>query len=110
MYNVVGGFCFLYAELLKVGQWCVLAQENRAHAENLLSIAICSREESTGKKYQAAFIRWRNFASSKAFVVLPANPGQFITYLEEVIKSTGSKHSVEEACNAATWIHGIEGL
>ena len=96
--------------MLKVGQWCVLAQENRAHAENLLSIAICSRAESTGNKYQAAFIRWRNFASSKAFVVLPANPGQFIMYLEEVMKSTGSKHSVEEACNAATWIHGIAGL
>ena len=107
MYNVVGGFCFLYAELLKVGQWCVLAQENRAHAENLLSIAICSRAESTGNKYQAAFIRWRNFASSKLSSSY-LNPGQFITYLEEVMKS--SKHSVEEACNAATWIHGIAGL
>ena len=47
---------------------------------------------------------------SKGFAVLPANPIQFIVYLEEVMKSTGSKSSVEEACNAAKWIHSIAGL
>ena len=99
------------AELLKVGQWHVLAQEDKSHAKNLLSIAMSSRAKSIEKKYQAAFVRLTNFATSKGFLFLPASPAQFIVYLEEVMKSTGSKSSVEEAYNAmCTWIHGNVGL
>ena len=103
--------CFLLCtELLAVGHWRDLAQDNKAHAESLLLIAISSRANSTVRKYQAAFTRWKKFTIEKGFVILPSNPLQFVVYLEHVMKSTGSKSAVEEAGNALAWVYNIAGL
>ena len=79
-------------------------------AEELPNTILHSRADSTTKKYLYAFRRWKSWCSRYSFNHLPANGHHIALYLQYLADSTGSKASVEEACNALAWIHSCAGL
>ena len=57
-----------------------------------------------------AFQRWKTWASSKGLEPVPAKPHLFALYLQHLGEETNSKATVEEACNAVSWVHASAGL
>ena len=66
--------------------------------------------DSTVKKYLAAFKRWKSWAIAHSLVPVPAKPHEFCLYLQHIGETSKSKSSVEEACNAVSWVHSTAGL
>ena len=56
------------------------------------------------------FWRWKIWAGSKGLEAVPVKPRLFALYLQHLSKETNSKASVEEACNAVSWLHTSFGL
>ena len=54
--------------------------------------------------------RWKTWACSKGIEAVPAKPHLFALYLQHLSKESNSKASVEEACNAVSWVHTSAGL
>ena len=80
-------------------------------AEVLLGTVLASRADSTTRKYLYAFQRWRSWIKDKKEIaLLPIQPYQFALFLQHIGDTTGSKSAVEEALNAAVWVHQISGL
>ena len=69
-----------------------------------------SLANSTVTKYLCDFRRWKTWAGSKGLEAVPAKPYLISLYLQHLSEDTNSKASVEEACNAVTWLHTTAGL
>ena len=61
-------------------------------------------------KYLHAFRRWKAWASSERLEAVPAKPHLFVLYLQHLSEEIDSKASVEEVCNAVSWLHTSAGL
>ena len=68
-------------------------------AEKLPNTILHTWVDSTTKKYLYAFRRWKSWCSH-SFNHLPTHGHLIALYLQYLADSTGSKASVEEACNA----------
>ena len=79
-------------------------------AGRLPQTIIHSRADSTVKKYQGAFRRWKVWASQHSMPILPAKDYQIALYLQSLGEKSQSKSAVEEACNAVVWVHSTAGL
>ena len=84
--------------------------ELRALATQLPTTILGSCANSTVTKYLHSFRRWKNWACSKGIEAVPAKPHLFALYLQHLSKGSSSKASVEEACNAVSWVHTSAGL
>ena len=70
-----------------------------------------SRADSTKRKYVYAFQTWKSWEASKAEVqVFPIKAAHLALYLQHVSEATLSKAAVEEAVNAANWMHELAGI
>ena len=96
------------------GSWRLLDKlddpELQALACKLPATILRSRADSTVIKYLRAFRRWKTWASSKGLEPVPAKPHLFALYLQHLGEETKSKATVEEACNAVSWVHASAGL
>ena len=96
------------------GSWRLLDElddpELQALACKLPATILRSRADSTVIKYLRAFRRWKTWASSKGLEPVPAKPHLFALYLQHLGEETKSKATVEEACNAVSWVHASAGL
>ena len=106
--------CFVVTDVKAQGSWRLLDElddpELRTLASKLPATILCSRANSTVTKYLRAFKRWKTWASSKGLESVPAKPHLFALYLQHLSEETNSKASVEEACNAVSWVHTSAGL
>ena len=73
-------------------------------ASKLPATILRSRANSTVTKYLRAFKRW------KGLKCIPAKPHLFALYLQHLSEWSNSKASVEEACNAVSWVYTTAGL
>ena len=96
------------------GSWRLLDEledpELQTLASKLPATILSSRANSTVTKYLRAFRRWKTWAGSKGLEAVPAKPHLFALYLQHLGEETNSKASVEEACNAVSWLHTTAGL
>ena len=96
------------------GSWRLLDElddlELRTLASKLPATILHSRANSTVTKYLRAFKRWKAWTISKGLESIPAKPHLFALYLQHLSEETNSKASVEEACNAVSWVHTTAGL
>ena len=79
-------------------------------ASRLPHTIMCSRADSTVKKYCGAFRRWQTWAMVHKLPPIPARPHELALYLQFIGEQSRSKSAAEEACNALTWVHSISGL
>ena len=102
------------ADVRAHGSWKLLDElddpELRALACKLPAIILHSCADSTVTKYLRAFRRWKIWASSKGLESVPAKPHLFALYLQHLSEETNFKATVEEACNAVSWVHASAGL
>ena len=96
------------------GNWTLFNEledpELKRLASKLPNTILHSRADSTVKKYLGAFKRWKRWAATHDFDVIPARPHQFVLYLQHLSEIAKSKAAVEEACNATSWMHSCAGL
>ena len=96
------------------GSWRLLDDlddpELRALAAKLPSTILASRTNSTVTKYLRSFRQWKTWAGAKGLEAVPAKPHLFALYLQHLSEESNSKASVEEACNAVSWVHTTAGL
>ena len=107
--------CVLLSTDVKAhGSWRLLDEledpELQTLASKLPATILSSRANSTVTKYLRAFRRWKTWAGSKGLEAVPAKPHLFALYLQHLGEETNSKASVEEACNAVSWLHTTAGL
>ena len=86
------------------------APELKDLADRLPNAILHSRADSTVKEYLAAFKRWKSWAIAHSLVPVPAKPHKFCLYLQYIGETSKSKSSVEEPCNAVSWMHSTAGL
>ena len=80
-------------------------------ASNLLFLKFfIMRADSTVKKYLITFKCWKSWAIAHSLVPVPAKPYEFSLYLQHIGETSKSKSSVEEACNAVSWVYSTAGL
>ena len=108
-YNSIG------VDVLSEGIWAVFEElqdpELSRLAKALPRTVMQSREDSTKRKYVYAFQRWKSWAARKAEVqVFPIKAAHLALYLQHVREVTQSKAAVEEAVNAANWMHELAGI
>ncbi len=92
-------------DILQSGYWA-----ESAEVENVAGLMFQTRAPSTVDKYVCAYGRWREWASLKRHVAIPANPGAICAYLQHLAALSSSKTSVEGAVHTLSWAHTIAGL
>ena len=101
-------------DILTQGIWGQLKNlegiELKELADKLPATILCSRANSTVKKYLGAFKRWKAWALEKRMPVIPVKDYQWALYLQFLADSSQSKSAVEEACNAIAWVHSTAGI
>ena len=106
--------CYLPADILKQGTWNQLKDleepELKELADKLPGTVLCSRADSTVKKYLGAFRRWKAWAMERRIAVIPVKDHHWALYLQYIADSSQSRSAVEEACNAIAWVHSTAGL
>ena len=93
-------FIIIMPDLSQAGQWGEM--EN---SDCLIELLFCAQAESTVRKHQRAYYRWRQWAIGRQQVPLPAQPLELCSYLQSIGSTTGSKSAVEESVNAVSWVH-----
>lgn len=78
--------------------------------ESLCNNLLCSKSDSTFKKYNYSFNAWKKFCVDKKYSFLPGAPIIVALYLSELKSITGSYHSVYSAFYGIKWAHQINGL
>jgi len=100
--------------MLARGSWRLLNKledsELKGLASRLPNTILHSRADSTVKKYLCAFKRWKAWAVYHHLIPIPANPYEFVLYLQYLGEEFRSKSAAEEACNAISWVHATSGL
>ena len=72
---------------------------------------IASRAPGTIDAYRRAFLRWKSFAASSAEIqAFPAKREFVALYLQYLLDTTFSSHSVDMAVYAIQWAHSLAGL
>ena len=80
-------------------------------ASELETTVIASRAPGTIDAYRRAFLRWKSFAASSAEIqAFPAKPEFVALYLQYLLDTTFSSHSVDMAVYAIQWAHSLAGL
>ena len=76
-------------------------------ASSVQESIICSRADSTTKKYLGAFRRWKTWAQQHSLQVFPVKESHLVLYMQSLAESSSSKSAVEEIYNAMSWIHAM---
>lgn len=108
-------FLLCCVDVLSEGIWTVFEElqdpELSRLARALPRTVMQSRADSTKRKYVYAFQRWKSWAADKAEVqVFPIKAAHLALYLQHLSETTQSKAAVEEAVNAANWMHELAGI
>ena len=102
---------FFLIDLMTAGVWSQLETSESPELQRLAAAAratvVCSRADSTTKKYWAAFRRWKEWAKLHDLPVFPVKEAHLMLYLQAVGEQTKSKAAVEEAYNAVAWAHHL---
>ena len=105
--------CYTPVDVLAQGNWKLLQEldnpELKQLGSKLSNTILQSRADSTATKYLRAFKSWKTWASSHKLHSLPAIPHQFALYLQQLAKESKSRSTIDEACNAVSWIHSSAG-
>ena len=79
-------------------------------ASKLPDTIASSRADTTARKYNASFRRWKDWTAQYGLDAIPAKEHEFSLYLQHLADASKSRAAVEEACNALTWVHTTTGL
>ena len=106
--------CSILVGVLAQGSWKLLEELEdpavRKLAENLPATIMHNCTDSTIQKYLRAYWRWKVWATTYKFDLIPAKLEQFILYLQYLGEEMHSKSAVKEACNAVAWVHTTASL
>ena len=112
--NLAYNYVLLSTDVRAHGSWKLLDEledpELQILASKLPATILSSCANSMVTKYLRAFRRWKTWAGSKGLEAVPAKPHLFALYLQHLSEETNSKTSVEEACNAVSWLHTTADL
>ena len=79
-------------------------------AKNIEATVLSSRAATTTKKYTYAFLRWKEWATTKELASFPVNEVNLSLYLQHIGETSGSKAAVETAVHATAWSHELAGI
>ena len=105
----------MHLDIFQEGFWHKLVgiQDNelRSLAERLKTTVLKTKAASTTLIYLRSLRHWKAFADKYAAVqYFPADPLHVALYLQHVMETTKSHHSVDTALYAIRWAHKLAGL
>ena len=102
-------FVFSCTDVLKAGVWQLLQDigdpELKCLAVTLPTTVLCSRANSSSRKYLGAFKRWKAWPLEHGL-----SEHQFALYLQRLAEALESKAAAAEAVNAVGLVHSLAGL
>ena len=107
-------WCSVSVNVLMQGSWKLLNELDDPELSDLASrlfvTILCSRADSTIKKYLSTYRRWRTWVADHKLDPIPAKPQEFVLYLQYLSEESKSKAAMEDTRNAIAWIHSSAGL
>lgn len=76
-------------------------------ADGMADRLLCSKSDSTNKKYFLCFKRWEQFISSHGHSPLPACPIHVALYLNHLLENNSSFSVVSSAVYSIKWVHNL---
>ena len=106
---------FFVIDVFSHGFWAELAAIEdpslKELASRLETTVTASRAPGTTDTYSRAFIRWKNFASSRPEIhPFPAKTEHVALYLQHITDTTNSHSAVVSAVYAIQWAHNLAGI
>jgi len=100
--------------MLVHGSWRLLNKledsELKGLASRLPNTILHSIADSTVKNCLRAFKRWKVWAVDHHLISIPANPHEFILYLQYLGEESRLKSAAKEAYNVISWVNSTSGL
>ena len=112
-------FILFLADVLQSGIWreanSLVDPSLRRLVPNLLHLQLESRAPSTVQKYRSAWLKWRQWATSKIGVqVIPAKPLHIALFISELavisVRNNTGISSIESVLYGIKWGHSLAGI